>query len=64
MRTRRSSCQQDLFAPDRRVPEMTPAQRLKILGLLQTLLIEASAECGGANQAQTSVEAGDDEDHV
>jgi hypothetical protein len=61
MRTERR-CQRDLFDSRRPLPEMMPAQRVKVTALLQTLLIEAAAERGVESQDTVGEEARDDED--
>jgi hypothetical protein len=51
--------QRDLFDPERPSIEMTPVQRAKLIELVQALLIEALMDDAG-----TSAETGDDEDHA
>ena len=61
MRTERRH-QRDLFDSRRPLPEMMPAQRAKVTALIQSLLIEAAAECATESHDTVREEVRDDED--
>lgn len=53
----------DLFAPGRRMPELSPEQRSTAVKLLEALLKEAMATPLSEGKASAGQEVRDDQDH-